>query len=322
MTINPTLIAAALAFGLSSASAPLIPIVLPAGTTPTGTLFPPAQAALILPELASEEGAEHVRPSLWSLVEEYGKVTNQQVLLTEQVRLRLETTNCALKGGAVLPVHAVQSMTEHMLSAKGFYFKILRSAEPFMIEVWSSNEPVDLGVTFNMSPEAILADADHPALIVSTVYPLQSVGARQLANAMRAVHSPSLLKTVALGDNTIYLVGPMPTVAAWLRTLRDVDQAGAANVEAAEGEEASEEASEETEEEAAPVEMVLAGIALTHATANEAARHVQRLFDGAARRGVDFAVIADSRTNALVVYCAAELMGAVKETVALLDIDT
>ena len=318
MTINPTLIAAALAFGLSSASAPVIPIELPAGTTPTGTLFPPAQAALILPELASEEGAELRCPSLWSLVEKYGEVTNQQVLLTEQVRLRLETTNCALKGGAVLPVHAVQSMTEHMLSAKGFYFKILRSAEPFMIEVWSSNEPVDLGVTFNMSPEAILADADHPALIVSTVYPLQSVGARQLANAMRAVHSPSLLKTVALGDNTIYLVGPMPTVAGWLRTLRDVDQAGAAKVEAAEGEEASEEA----EEEAAPVEMVLAGIALTHATANEAARHVQRLFDGRKRGPADFAAIADSRTNALVVYCAAELMGAVKETVALLDIDT
>jgi type II secretory pathway component GspD/PulD (secretin) len=126
------------------------------------------------------------------------------------------------------------------------------------------------------------------------------------------------LKAVALGDNTIYLVGPMPTVAAWLRTLRDVDQAGAANVEAAEGEEAS----EETEEEAAPVEMVLAGIVLTHATANEAARHVHRLFDGRKRGPADFAAIADSRTNALVVYCAAELMGAVKETVALLDIDT
>ena len=316
MTINPTLIAAALAFGLSSTSAPLIPIVLPAGTTPTGTLFPPAQAALILPELASEEGAELRFPSLWSLVEKYGEVTNQQVLLTEQVRLRLEATNCALKGGVVLPIHAVQSMTEHMLSTKGFYFKILRSAEPFMIEVWSSNEPVDLGVTFNMSPEAVLADADHPALIVSTVYPLQSVGARQLANAMRAVHSPSLLKTVALGDNTIYLVGPMPTVAAWLRTLRDVDQAGAENIEPAEGEEAR----EETEEEAAPVEMVLTGFVLTHATADEAARQVHRLFDGAA--GVDIAVIADSRANALVVYCAVELMGAVKETVALLDIDT
>jgi|GEM_PF-3519173 type II secretory pathway component GspD/PulD (secretin) len=316
MTINPTLIAAALTFGLSCASAPGVPVALPAGTTPTGTLFPPAQAALILPELASEEGAEHRRPSLWSLVEEYGQVTNQQVLLTEQVRLRLESTHCALKGGAVLPVHAVQSMTEHMLSANGFYFKILRSAEPFMIEVWSSNDQVDLGVASTMSPEAVLADADHPALIVSTVYPLQSVGARQLGNALRAVHSPTLLRLVALGDNTIYLVGPMPTVAAWLRTLRDIDQAEAANVEPADGEETG----EETEGEAAPVKLALASFVLTHATADEAGRQVQRLFDRAA--GVDIAVIADSRTNALVVYCAVELMGAVKETVALLDIDT
>jgi type II secretory pathway component GspD/PulD (secretin) len=124
------------------------------------------------------------------------------------------------------------------------------------------------------------------------------------------------LKAVALGDNTIYLVGPMPTVAAWLRTVQDIDQAEVANIEPAERFAIPEE---ETEGEAAPVKLALASFVLTHATADEARRQVQGLFDRVA--GVDIAVIADSRTNALVVYCPVELMGAVKETVALLDID-
>lgn len=305
MNIHPTFVAASLIVGLSCASAPVMLFESTQGSVPAGALFPPAKTSLTLAAIPSEDGGEEQRPSLLSLVEAYGAVTDQHVLLTEGVRHQLAGTVCALQAGTVLPSHSVQSLTEHMLSSNGFYVRILRNEKPFTVEVVTSRGSFDLSGAFAMDPKEVLSDPDHSALIVSTVYTLKSGDSRVLSHAMRSVSKGETATMVPLSENTINLIGPMPTVAAWLRTLSAMEQVAVSTVQ----------------EVGTPVEMVRARFPLAHASSEEAENHVKRLFPKAnTRGGRAFIVVADERTNALLVYCSTEVLSAVEEAMALIDI--
>jgi hypothetical protein len=305
MNVHPTLIAASLIFGLSCASAPFMLLETSPVSAPMGALFPPAKTPLTLTAAPSEDGSEAKRPSLLSLVEAYGAVTDQHVLLTESVRHQLAGTVCALQAGTVLPSHAVQSLTEHMLSSNGFFIRILRNQRPFTVEVVNSRGSFDLSGAFAIHPEAILSDPDHSALIVSTVYTLKSGESRMISQMMRSVSKGETSRMVPLSENTINLIGPMPTVAAWLRTLWAMEQAAATSVQ----------------EVGAPVKMVRVRFPLDHASSEEAQNQVRRLFWKAQEKGKPaFVVIADERTNALLVHCSVEILSDVEEALALIDI--
>ncbi len=305
MNVHPTLVAASLIIGLSCASAPVMFMELSPGNAPAGALFPPAKTSLTLAAVPSEDGGEEQRPSLLSLVEAYGAATDQHVLLTEGVRHKLAGTVCALHAGTVLPSHSVQSLTEHMLSSNGFFVRILRSEKPFTVEVVDSRGSFDLSGAFAIDPKAVLSDPDHSALIVSTVYTLKSGDSRMISQMMRSVSKGETARMVPLSENTINLIGPMPTVAAWLRTLSAMEQAAVSTVQ----------------EVGTPVEMVRARFPLAHASSEEAENHVKRLFSKAnTRGGPTFIVVADERTNALLVYCSTEVLSAVEEAMALIDI--
>ncbi|HIG85567.1 MAG TPA: hypothetical protein EYQ25_00840 [Planctomycetes bacterium] len=305
MNVHPTLVAASLIVGLSCASAPVMLLESSPGSVPAGALFPPAKTPLTLAAGPSEDGEEEQRASLLSLVEAYGAVTDQHVLLTESVRHQLSGTVCALQAGTVLPSHAVQSLTEHMLSSNGFFIRILRNEKPFTVEVVNSRGLFDLSGAFAIDPEAILSDPDHSALIVSTTYTLKSGDSREISQMMRSVSKGETSRMVPLSQNTINLIGPMPTVAAWLRTLLAMEQGAASSVQ----------------EVGTPVKMVRARFPLAHASSDEAENHVKRLFSNAQVKGrQSFVVVADERTNALLVYCSTEVLSAVEEAMALIDI--
>lgn len=307
MIARSTLFAAALALALSCASAPAF-LMVQQQEEVAAPLFPAVTEDITLS--ASEGDLGHSgHASLLDLAEAYGAATNQHIMIRSVVRQQLSAVSCGLPAGTVLPGRAVQSMTEHLLSSQGYYLQIRRNQAPFMVEILNSEDPKNPLVSRALyrTPDQILADPDHPALIVSTVLYLASVDARQVSNVLRSVGTNRRLEVIsALSEHSLSLIGPAQSVARWIRTLRAVV------------------GPEIDDEEEAPVlsKMAQGIITLERAPALQVARHLTGLFSLQVKTNqIQFEVIADERTNSILIYCTEEAMPVATAFATMLDIE-
>lgn len=253
--------------------------------------------------------------TMMDVVRDYGRLTGQHVQMDSDTRGELEATSTGLARSAVVPAAEVPSFVEHLLGQNRFMLDVLREEEPRLVSVYSlqsGNWSQMLRSTARFVPEDELERwTARPTALVTTVVPVPHLDARQLAGMMRSmiVDQRTQLVLPAGEANALVLTGFAPYVTELARVLHAADEAARAE-------------SGRTDFQRFP---------LAHASAEEIAGAVQDLVtrslatpsDGQAPPGGRIAgarVVADPRTNALVVMAGTHEMPHVRRVVELLDL--
>jgi type II secretory pathway component GspD/PulD (secretin) len=281
---------------------------------PEDPLFPAPSADLVVP---AGDGNQW---SLMALVDEYGRLTDQHFVISPETRNLLESTQTGLTRSVVVPESEVQSFFESLLVQMNFVITVHRSAAPRLLSI----ESLNTGARTTLRAKAIYVEdtaldrfAGHPSLLVTTVVTLPNSDVRQLSNSMRTMITDANTQQMlpAGNSNAMVLTGFAPAVADLVQLLKITDEASQVEV----------------------LQPSFARFVLVNAVAGEVAEAVEELVHASYRRmdnrqpqqaqGVatykhghaDVRVIADPRTNALLVMAMPYDLEKVEQLVGLLD---
>lgn len=283
-------------------------------TQSQGRLFPMPSADMVV--AVGEQGDS------WSVLDmalDYGRLTNQHFIIDDETKGYLEANRTGLRRSLVVPKSEVQGVFEHVLAQNDFVMLVLRQKDPRLLGIVS----LQTGRRNNIRSRALFVPgtelerwASHKAILITTVVHLPHTDVRQLANSMRTMITDANTQQLLPAGNTnsMVLTGFASNVAALARMLEIVDQAAATEVE----------------------EPTFERLPLTHAQAAVAAPIVQELIDASIRlvdgsdrgpypnapRGhVAARVVADERTNALLVLAMPTDMVRIRRLVQLVDVE-
>lgn len=270
--------------------------------------FPTPSDDLVIP--MAEDGGSW---TMMDLVREYGRLTNQHLQVREDTRALLEGTGIGLTRSAVVPRAGVQSFFEGLLVENDFVITVLREAEPRLLGITSlqTSQGSTLRASAHLVPEEELqAWRDHAAVLITSVVHMPNSDVRQLSNSTRTmiadINTQQMLP--AGSSQSMIVTGYADQVAKMARMLRIIDDSAA-------------------RETSSPG---FRRFALEHASASEIAPLIEDLFvaassrpalvQGAATPPPNVRVVADPRTNALVVMCLPGDRERVETLVALFDV--
>jgi type II/III secretion system protein len=256
--------------------------------------------------------------TMMDMIEDYGRLTGQHMQVDGETRQFLENKLTGLTRSVVVPAAGVQGFFEGLLFENDFVLHIVRASEPRLLRISSlqTSQRNMVRSRAHFVPEGQLQLwADHPALLITTVVHLPNTDVRQLSNSMRTMITDSNTQQMLPAGNTnsMVLTGFGGTVASLAEMLRIVDAASAKQVN----------------------QPVFRRFALEHAVAMDVAASIEELANAAyrsagakqpAQSGLPTTVsgarvIADPRTNALVVTCSAVDLPRVEELVRLFDVN-
>jgi type II secretory pathway component GspD/PulD (secretin) len=270
-------------------------------------LFRPASDDLVV---VGEGGASW---KMLDVVQEYSRLTDQNIQIAEDTRGALEKATTGLTGSVVVPKAEVQSFFERLLVENGFILNYRPESETRLLGIswrFGSERETLRTKAFSVSQDELPAWGDHSAVLITTAVHLPSTDVRSLSNALRSSISDQRTQMIlpATG-NSLVLLGFADKVVAQAEMLRAIDQANAEAQTASQPE--------------------IRRFALENAVADEVAHLIQDLANSAytvpaeASREASSArtrVIADQRTNALIVMCLPADMLHVAELVSLFDV--
>jgi type II secretory pathway component GspD/PulD (secretin) len=257
----------------------------------------------------------------WSVMDmamDYGRLTNQHFIIDDETRGYLESNNTGLGRSLVVPKADVQGVFEDVLEQNDFVLLVLRQREPRLLGIIS----LQTGSRNTLRSHALFVPGDelerwaqHKSILISTVIHLPHTDVRQLANSMRTMITDANTQQLLPAGNTnsLVLTGFASNVAALARMLKIVDEATATEI----------------------VEPDFERLPLSHAQAVVAAPIVQQLIDASTlrvdpQRGggpmaphghVAARVVADERTNALLVLAMPADMVRLHALVKLIDVE-
>ncbi len=291
------------------------PVAVQGGVQRRQKLFPDPAADMII--TAAEGDASW---TMMDLVRDYGRLTNQSIQADRETRSSLESCSTGLGRSVSIPKAKVQSFFEGLLVENRFALEIVHADQPRLLRVSSfstrSDSALRARARFVPSGE-VAAWASHPAMVITTTLHLPNVDVRQLSNSVRMlVTDPNTQAILSVGNtNSIMLTGPAANVADWAEIMLLAD------------------AYSVNEAEEPKHQPEYHRFALDHADARVVAPMIEELVASARVSGPvqqqgafpadqtpKARVLADSRTNALVVMCTPSDLPKVTELVKLFDV--
>jgi len=273
-------------------------------------LFPLPTADMVV-----DAGDDEDFTSLLDMVTEYGRLTNQEILITKETMGYLRSEGTGLRRSMVIPKAEVQAVFEHVLKASDYVLFVLREEKPRLLSIVSlmsgARNTVRKSALF-VPTEDLERWGAHVAVLITTVIHLPHTDVRQLSNAMRTMIPDANTQQMMPAGNTnsVVLTGFASNVVALAHMLRTIDEAAAAEV----------------------LEPAFERLPLEHAEAAVAALIVQELIEASnlhapppqsqtPRGHVAARVVADIRTNALLVMAMPSDMARIHRLVELVDVE-
>jgi len=182
--------------------------------------LPPATEGLALPAFEAEG------VTLADLVREFARVTNQNIVMTEDSRARLQLIPVVVGETGEIPPAEVYAFVEGLLCFHGFYTAQLKGGDHPLLGIYSgfSGRDLPLAPRKTVRAEDLNAYSDHPAFLIQTVVELPHVDVRQLATSMRAILRDTSSQTLlSVGDHGVALAGTGQWVADIARVMLEVD---------------------------------------------------------------------------------------------------
>ncbi len=268
-------------------------------------LYPTATGPL---SISVEDG----QPDLLQLAMTYGELTQQGVLMDAGSRDRLQVASTGLQTSVVIPAGEVQAFFEQTLAANGFFLDVIHATAPRIVEVGDARgaHATLRSRARHITAEKVAHFAKHPATLVTAAVELPNSDVRQLSTSLRALMTDNRTQSIiAAGDSRTLIVTDFGTnLASLVALLKLVDSTSAVQE---------------------PQKLGVSVFALEHASAlklriilNGVLRPApHRGADGENRtRGVDEPrIVADERTNSLVVAAMPDDMATIQALIAQLD---
>jgi type II secretory pathway component GspD/PulD (secretin) len=276
-------------------------------------LFPMPSADMVV--AVGEQGDSW---SVWDMAMDYGRLTNQHFIIDDETKGYLESNRTGLRRSLVVPKAEVQAVFEHVLEQNDFVMLLLRQENPRLLGIVS----LQTGSRNNIRSRSLFVPgaeldkwASHKSILITTVVHLPHTDVRQLSNSMRTMITDANTQQMLPAGNTnsMVLTGFASNVTALVHMLKIVDEATATEI----------------------VEPKFERLQLSHAQASVAALIVQELIDASTLRvdpqrgGAPLAphghvaarVVADDRTNALLVLAMPSAMVRIHRLVDLVDVE-
>lgn len=287
--------------------------LLPGSTTPAATdidsLFPPATKAMVV-----TSGPDSEKFTYYDLVRQYAQATDQEVSMTEAIEGLLRSRSVDLSRSFV-PVEQVQHTFETLLVSAGFVLAPPKVPEVPIIGISSVEGPgrsaLRGNTTFLEADQVDLA-AKHPAVLFTATIDLPNTDTRQLSNSLRTlIVDPNIQQIVPAGtSSSMVLVGLGEQIAGFTEALKEIDEAA--------------------DRERLALERRVQVISLVHAKAADLASICALVFEAqmgeekevvqlGGPRPKSILIVADARTNSIVVRGTAEELERVTRLVAELD---
>lgn len=282
---------------------------------PVDTLFPVATEDLVI-----TWGADGVAPSMLELLGEYGRITGQQVLFDEENRAALGALRVPVDRPTQVPAAHVQNVLEALLVASGCVLTIERADAPRLVQVITMRSvarQLVRGRAQNYPSDRTDLFRAHPAMLFTTVIDVPNSDARVVVNSLRTlITDTTTMNLIPAGNaSSIIATGHGPALADLVDQLRQVDQASARTTAPA------------VEFELVRLQFAVAAElapiatqALSLARDQRAALIAQQQNPGAPQPSRGASLVADPRTNSLLVSGTAAEVAEAKRVIALLDV--
>lgn len=201
--------------------------VAPAGLAPAGDHgLPPVRAALEFPPDAKQV-------TLGWLVTELGRLTQQEITLSEALRDELEKTIEPLEITTPVPADEVYAFIEGLLVQHQVVVAPVKGGTRPVLGIYGvtqSRAPVSWSLRpVVVDPQHLALLDEHPALHCQLVLNFQNIDSRQLQTQLRQllVDSTGFQQVVPCGDRSLLLQGCGQTLAGLATMLLEVDRASA-----------------------------------------------------------------------------------------------
>ncbi len=189
--------------------------------------FPTPQEGLVI------RGGEE-KMSLLQLVELFGEVTGENIILSVDTRVVLGTMGSGLLRDLEVAPKNVYSIVETVLIANRFVITDMGRGDDRMMSISSLDSAQRSNVRggARFVPEEQLAYyATHPALLIQTSISLPHSDVRTMGNSLRAlVVDPNTMQIVPIPEsNGVILIGFAPQVIDLVKLLKQLDEDAARN---------------------------------------------------------------------------------------------
>lgn len=179
--------------------------------------------------LATENLVFEPDDSLEKLTLEYARVTGQSVMLDEETRTFLSSSRVGLSPGISVPPDRVQATFEKVMIENGFVMQVASSDEPRIFSL--SNINTGNRTTLRSSAAYVAEDnleamASHPAILFQTTLYLPNTDVRQMSNSMRTMITDANTQQMLPGgaSNSMVLVGFGTSIHELATMLKTMDR--------------------------------------------------------------------------------------------------
>lgn len=199
--------------------------VAPAGmAAERASLLPPVRAALEFPPAAKSV-------SMGWLVSELGRLTQQELTLSEVLRGELEKALEPLEITTPVPAEEVYAFVEGLLAQRQVFIAPVKGGTRPVLGVYGGAEA---RAHFGVRPVVVEAAqmellAEHPALFCQLLLNFENIDSRQLQTQLRQmmVDNTGFQQVVPCGERGLLLQGAGQTLLGLAMALREVDRASA-----------------------------------------------------------------------------------------------
>jgi hypothetical protein len=221
MFLSHTLLAALALCWSSPAVAPSFVRATTQAPLASARHFPVPEEGLSIP--APREGGA----TLLNLLDDFSRVTGQNLHASDETRTRLRETPIGLMRGVEVPATEVYSFVESLLRESDFVLLDKRQAAPRLLAIkWllsQRRQGVRQGCV-TVPVANIEAYKRHPALMIQTVVEVPNIDAQQLSNVLRLMVTDQYTQQVVAMDGTAILMGTGRQVAQWAEMLRSLNE--------------------------------------------------------------------------------------------------
>lgn len=164
-----------------------------------------------------------------ALLEDFARVTGQNLLIGKDTRAILAASSTGLSRSVEVPAQEVYTFVESLLMHSDFAISPVTDREPRLLAVYSLNGQEAQrrrGDVVYVPSDRIELCSRHPAVLVQTVVDLPNTDVRTLSNSMRTLFTDAnTQQIIPVGNsNSLILVGFGSHIASIVRTLLAIDQ--------------------------------------------------------------------------------------------------
>jgi len=188
-----------------------------------GDPFPVPREGLSI-EIGSKD-----QTSLAVLLDEFSRVTGQNLLVAKDLRDSLQASTTGLNRSVKIPPEEVYPFVEAILVQNDLFLGLLSEREPRLLAVESLSrqrrQPVRSSATF-VDVAEIQRWARHPAFLVTTTLDMPHTDVRTLSNSMRVMFSDAnTQQIIPVGNsNSLIVTGFGSDVSRIAATLQAIDE--------------------------------------------------------------------------------------------------